>query len=405
MQNTSRTRVNAPKLMIAAGVAAVVAASGCTNKTPAGGGGSTANTIVLGEYASMTGSDSTYGVSQNNGVKLAVDAVNKAGGVDGKQISVNLQDDECKPEKATTVAQYLVNNVHPTAVIGEVAAGRSTPAASVFNPAKIPMISPASTNPKVTQVGPYIFRVCYIDPFQGTAAANFVVQNLHAKKAAVMWDQSNQYSVGLAQYFEDSFKKQGGAVVSEQHYSSTDPSFQSALTNIKSSAPDVIYIPGYYSDIGPIAKQARQLGLTVPLMGGDGWDSDKLIQGAGGPGGALEGCYFTNHYSVDNPDPKVQAFVNAYKAAYGARPDALAALGYDAAGVMIDALKKVPAPADGNFTSDDFRAKLRDAIAATKDYDGITGKITLNADRNAVKPAVVLQVHGGGYVYKATINP
>jgi len=401
MQNTSGSRLNVPKLLMAAGLAAL-AAAGCTNKT---GGGSAGNTIVIGEYGSMTGPDSTYGVSQDNGVKLAVNAANKAGGVNGKQLSINLQDDECKPEKATTVAQYLVNNVHPTAVIGEVASGRSTPAASVFNPAKIPMISPASTNPKVTQQGPYIFRVCYIDPFQGTAAAKFVTENLHAKKAAVMWDQSNQYSVGLAKYFEDSFKQQGGAIVSEQHYSSTDPSFQSALTNIKSTSPDVIYIPGYYSDIGPIAKQARQLGLTVPLMGGDGWDSDKLIQGAGGAGGALEGCYFTNHYSVDNPDPKVQAFVTAYKTQYGSRPDALAALGYDAAGVLIEALKKVPAPADGNFTSDDYRAKLRDAIAATKDYDGITGKITLNADRNAVKPAVVLQVHGPVYVYKATINP
>jgi len=401
MQNTSGSRLNVPRLVMAAGLAALVA-SGCANK---GGGGSTANTIVIGEYGSMTGDQSTFGVSTDNGVRLAVEGLNKAGGVDGKQLSVALQDDEGKLEKATTVAHYLVDNVHPTAVIGEVASGLSTPAATVFNPAKMPMISPSSTNPKVTKVGPYIFRVCFIDPFQGTAAANFAIQNLHAKKAAVMWDQTNQYSVGLVQYFEAAFKRQGGTIVIEKIYGKDDSSFQSSLTNIKAAGPDIIYVPGYYNNIGPIAKQARQIGLNVPLMGGDGWDSPKLIEGGGGPGGALEGCYFTNHYSVDNPDPKVQSFITAYKAKYGAVPDSLAALGYDAAGVLAAALKTVGAPADGDFTSDDYRAKLRDAIAATKDYDGVTGKITLNADRNAVKPAVVLQVHGAGYVYKATINP
>lgn len=382
---------------------ALAASTGCTNKS--GGGPAPGNTIVVGEYGSMTGDQSTFGVSTDNGVRLAVDQANAAGGVDGKQLSVSLQDDEGKLEKATVVAHYLVDNVHPTAVIGEVASGLSTPAAAVFNPAKVPMISPSSTNPKVTQIGPYIFRVCFIDPFQGTAAAKFAVQNLHAKKAAVMWDKSNQYSDGLAQYFEQSFKQLGGTIVSEQHYSATDSSFQSPLTNIKATSPDILYVPGYYGNIGPIAKQARQIGLTVPLMGGDGWDSEKLIEGAGGPGGALEGSYFTNHYSVDNPDPKVQSFVSAYKTKYGSRPDALAALGYDAAGVLIAALKTIGPPSDGDFASDAYRAKLRDAIAATKDYDGITGKITLNADRNAVKPAVVLQIHGAGYVYKATINP
>jgi branched-chain amino acid transport system substrate-binding protein len=391
-----------PRVLLAAGLSAL-AAAGCTNKT--GGGAAPSNTIVVGEYGSMTGDQSTFGVSTDDGVKLAIDEINKAGGVNGKQLSVSLQDDEGKPDKATTVAHYLVDNVHPVAVIGEVASGNSTPAAAVFNPAKVPMISPSSTNPKVTQIGPYIFRVCFIDPFQGTAAAKFAVQNLHAKKAAVLWDQSNQYSVGLVKYFEDSFKSQGGTIVAEKNYGKDDTSFQSQLTNIKAANPDIMYVPGYYGNIGPIAKQAKEIGLNVPLLGGDGWDSPKLLQGAGGPGGALEGSYFTDHYSVDNPDPHVQKFIAAYKAKYGAVPDALAALGYDAAGVLAAAIKTAGAPADGNYSSDAYHAKVRDAIAATKDYDGVTGKITLNADRNAVKPAVVLQIHGSQYVYKATINP
>jgi len=381
---------------------------GCANKTPAGGSGAPPppGAIIVGEYGSMTGDQSTFGVSTDNGVKLAVADVNKAGGVNGRQLSVVLHDDEGKSDKTSTVATLLATQDKPTAVIGEVASGRSTIAAPVFNAAKIPMISPSSTNPKVTTIGPYIFRVCFIDPFQGTAAAKFAIDDLHAKKAAIMTDSTNQYSIGLSQFFAKSFTANGGTVVKTANYTTSDATFESQLTEIKAAAPDILYVPGYYNNIGPIAKQAHQVGLTVPLLGGDGWDSPKLIEGAGGPGGALEGSYFTDHYSVDNPDPHVQNFVAEYKAAYNAgAPDALAALGYDAVGVLAAAMKSVAAPSDGNYDSDDYRAKLRDAIAATKDYVGVTGIITLGPDRNAVKPAVVLQIHGAGYVYKTTIAP
>jgi branched-chain amino acid transport system substrate-binding protein len=385
-------------------------AGGCANQTPnnAGGGSAppTSGAIIVGEYGSMTGDQSTFGVSTDHGVQLAITDIDKAGGINGHPLSVMLHDDEGKSDKTTTVATLLATQDKPTAVIGEVASGRSTIAAPVFNAAKIPMISPSSTNPKVTTIGPYIFRVCFIDPFQGTVAAKFAIQDLHAKKAAIMTDSTNQYSLGLSEYFAKSFTAQGGTIVKTANYTGSDATFESQLTEIKGVNPDILYVPGYYNNIGPIAKQARQVGLTVPLLGGDGWDSPKLIEGAGGPGGALEGSYFTDHYSVDNPDPHVQNFVTEYKTSYGAgAPDALAALGYDAVGVLAAAMKSIPAPADGNYDSDDYRSKLRDAIAATKGYVGVTGIITLDADRNAVKPAVVLQIHGAGYVYKTTIAP
>ena len=247
-----------------------------------------------------------------------------------------------------------------------------------------------------------------MDPFQGLVGAKFAYDTLKARKAAVLFDSGGDYSVGLKDVFKDSFTKLGGQIVAERDYQATDADFRAQLTAIKATNPDVLYVPGYYSQIGPIAKQARAVGIakTVPLLGGDGWESDKLVEGAGGPGGALEGSYFTNHSSMDSPDPSIQKFVTAYKAANGGqKPNALSALAYDAAGVLFAAMKQVPAPADGDYNTDAYRAKLRDAIAATKGYPGVTGNITLNADRNAVKPAVVLQVKGAEEKYVTTIKP
>jgi len=359
--------------------------------------------IIIGEYGSMTGDQSIFGVNTDNGVRLAIDEVNASGGINGRQLSLVVRDDEGKLDKVVLAAENLVRVARPTAVIGEVASGLSAPAAIVFNDAKVPMISPSSTNPRVTTVGPYIFRACFIDPFQGTAAATFAVTQLQAKRAAVFWDVSNQYSVGLTVNFEHTFRASGGKIVCERNYAMADTSFEASLKSIKAASPDIIYVPGYYANAGPIAVQCRKLGITAPLIGGDGWDSPRLIDGAGGPGGALEGSYFTDHYAADNPSSKTQAFVEAYHAKYGAVPDALAALGYDAAGILIAALKST-APVD-DYGSARYRAKLRDAIAATAHYAGVTGNITINERRNAVKPAVVLQVHGAGYVYKSTINP
>lgn len=368
------------------------------------GGKKQTNEIVIGEYGSMTGSESTFGSSTLNGVQLAVNQINAEGGINGKKLTVVHYDDEGKPDGALNVAKKLVDD-HPAAVIGEVASTLSISAAPVFNQAHIPMISPSSTNPKVTQVGPYIFRVCFIDPFQGSVAAKFAAQNLHAKTAAVLFEQTSDYSRGLSDVFSHDFPKLGGKIVDTESYVKTDVDFKSALTKIKAANPDVIYVPGYYSNIGPIAKQAKEIGLNAPLLGGDGWDSPKLIEGAGGPGGALEGDYYTNHSSMDNPDPLIQNFVTKYKQAYSDTPDTIAALAYDAVGVLADALKRAGKPADGDYSSAGYHAQLRDAIASTKDYKGITGNITINADRNAVKPAVVLQIKGDKKVFVTSVNP
>ena len=384
-------------------------AGGCANKTANTSGTSSvggANTITLGEYGSLTGDKSTFGHSTDNGAQLAIKAVNAAGGVNGKMLTVDVQDDGGTPDGASSVVKKIITGSKPTAVIGEVASTLSIQAAPICNAAKVPMISPSSTNPKVTQTGPYVFRVCFIDPFQGTAAAKFAAGTLHAKKAAILTDAGNDYSIGLTKFFTQSFQQGGGTITLSQNYGKDDVDFSSQLTQIKATNPDVLYVPGYYGQVGPIAKQARAIGLNVPLLGGDGWDSPKLVEGAGGPNAALEGSYFTNHSSMSNPDPTIQKFVAAYKAAYGGQqPDSLAALGYDAVGVLADAMKRLPAPADGDYASPAYRAALRDAIAGTRGYKGVTGTITIGPDRNAVKPAVVLQIHGSEFKYVSTVNP
>ncbi len=385
-------------------------AGGCANKTATVGtisaSGAKSGGIVIGEFASMTGDKSTFGHSSDNGLQLAVKAINSGGGVNGHPLTVDLQDDGSTPDGASSVVKKIITSAQPTVVIGDVASTLSIQAAPICNAAKVPMISPSSTNPKVTQLGPYVFRVCFIDPFQGTAAAKFAAGTLHAKTAAILTDAGNDYSIGLTKFFQESFTQQGGKIVVSQNYGKDDVDFTSQLTQIKALHPDILYVPGYYGQVGPIAKQARAIGLTAPLLGGDGWDSPKLIEGAGGPGTALEGSYFTNHTSMDNPDPLIQKFVKDYKAAYGGeQPDTLAACGYDAVGVLADSIKRAGAPADGDYASPAFRAKLRDAIAATKGYKGITGTITIGPDRNPIKPAVVLQIHGSTYKYMTTVNP
>jgi branched-chain amino acid transport system substrate-binding protein len=262
--------------------------------------------------------------------------------------------------------------------------------------AKIPMITPSSTNPEVTRKGDYIFRVCFIDPFQGEVMAKFAANTLKAKRAAILADFNSDYSKGLTQFFKQSFTKLGGAIVDEKTYTQSDRDFSSQLTAIRASNPDVIYVPGYYGQVGVIAKQARQQGINVPILGGDGWDAPQLWD-LGGE--ALSNTFISNHYSIDDPKPLIQKFVADYKARYGGvAPDALAALGYDAMKVLGDALKRAGGT-DG--------AKLRDAIAQTKDYPGVTGTITINSERNVDKPATVLELKPKErtFAYKETIYP
>ena len=314
----------------------------------------------------------------------------------GKKIELVIEDDQGRPEQAKTVVQKLISQDKVQAVLGEVASTNSLAAAPVAQEAKIPMITPSSTNPKVTETGDYISRVCFIDPFQGSVMAKFASNTLHAKTAAILGDVNSDYSKGLTQFFETEFTKLGGRVVAKEAYTQTDPDFKGQLTKIRNLTPDVIYVPGYYGQVGIIAKQARELDMNMPLLGGDGWDSPELWKLGGD---SLKNAFISNHYSAENPAPEIQNFVKAYKAKFNVEPDSLAALAYDAAKVLADAIKRAGGASDS--------AKLKDAINATKDFAGVTGKISLDPGRNAVKPAVVLELDpaAGKFKYKETIAP
>jgi len=355
--------------------------------------GSGTGTIVVGYYGDLSGRTSSFGQSTKNGVEMAADEINKAGGINGRQIQIITEDDQGEPNKAATVVTKLINQDKVQALLGEVASSNSLAAAPKAQEAKVPMISPSSTNPAVTQVGDYIFRVCFIDPFQGEVMAKFAANNLKAKRAAILYDFNSDYSRGLYQFFKRSFESQGGQIVSEKSYTQGDRDFSGQLTGIRSANPDVIYVPGYYGEVGVISNQTKQLGIKAPLLGGDGWDAPQLWELGGA---SLNGNYISNHYSVDDPSPAIKKFVADYKGRYNMLPDALAALGYDSMKVLADAIKRAGTTEN---------VKLRDAIGQTKNFPGVTGQITIDQDRNAVKPAVVLKLQDLKFVYETTIAP
>ena len=350
--------------------------------------------ILIGEYESLTGSEATFGQSSHNGLVLAVEEVNNSGGLLGKKIKLITEDNQGKPSETQTVVQKLINRDKVVAIIGEVASSRSKAGAPICQAAKIPMITPASTNPEVTTIGDYIFRVCFIDPFQATVMSKFAINSMKVKKIALLIDQKNAYSTGLADNFRQVFTSMGGEIVEEQKYSAGDKDFKAQLTSIKAKNPEAIFIPGYYTDVNLISIQAREIGLTCPLFGSDGWESEKLTEGKAKD--ALEGSFFSTHVSADDPSPNIQNFIKKYKAKYEKEPDAMAFLAYDAGMILFDAIKKA------NSTEGE---KIKNVLAKTKDYPGVTGIITINEQRNAVKPAVVLEIKGGKFVYKETIAP
>ena len=373
-------------------VRAAVCALSCALAGLACSGGQSSDTIVVGHVASMTGDTATFGRSADQGIRMAVEEVNAAGGVLGKKLEVVTEDDRSVTEEARSAAQKLIQRDQIKALLGEIASSRSLAAGPEAQRAKVPMISPGSTNPKVTEVGDYIFRACFIDPFQGAVMARFAADELHAKRFAILFDFKQDYSVGLAQFFRETVKKNGGEIVADERYTSGDIEFRAQLTTIRAANPDVIFVPGYYTELGLIARQARELGINVPLLGGDGWDSEKTLEIGGD---AVEGYFFSTHYAADSDNPRVQEFVKGFTAKYGATPDAMAALGYDSAGILAASLKRAGST-DG--------VKLRDAIAATSGFDGVTGKISIDANRNARKDAVVLKIEGGKFRYYRTVG-
>ena len=381
--------------LITLGLVTLLAATfACERRGDGGPAADVGGVIKVGIYGDLSGQTSSFGQSTKNGVLMAVDEINAAGGINGRKIEWVMEDDQGQPQQASTVVKKLINQDKVVAVIGEVASSNSLAAAPVAQEAKIPMITPSSTNPEVTRKGDYIFRVCFTDDFQGAVGAKFAANTLKAKTAAILGDFQSDYSKGMSKFFREEFARLGGRIVSEQTYTQTDADFKGQLTSIRSAAPDVIFVPGYYGQVGVISKQAKELGITAPLLGGDGWDAPQLWD-LGGT--ALNGAYMVNHYSVDDPSPAVQKFVAAYKAKYaGVAPDAIAALGYDAMNVLADAIKRAG-------TTDS--AKLRDAIAQTKGFAGVTGSININENRDAVKPAVVFELRDRKFVYKETIQP
>ncbi|MFM9032498.1 MAG: ABC transporter substrate-binding protein [Opitutaceae bacterium] len=350
--------------------------------------------IKVGEFASLTGKEAAIGQSSHNGTLLAVEEINAAGGVLGRKIQLITEDNQSKAGESATIAKKLISRDKVVALIGEVASMRSLEAAPIAQQSRIPMISPSSTNPKVTEIGNYVFRVCFIDPFQGVVMAKFARNTLKLKRVAVLTSVSSAYSVGLAKYFKERFAQDGGVIALEQRFTEGDKDFKAQLTAIKAANVDGVFLPGYYTEAALVCKQARDLGLSLPLFGGDGWEAPQLISIGGA---AVEGTYYSTHYSPENKSPAVSGFVERFRKRWNNEvPDAMAALGYDAAMVLADAIKRAG-------TTDS--TKLRDALAATKNLAGVTGDTTLDAQRNASKAAVVIAVRDGQFKFLETVAP
>ena len=382
------------------GAALVALISACkkAGDSPSPGGGSASPAaptrgLVIGHYASMTGNTAHFGQDTDKAVHMAVDEVNATGGVLGKPVTLTTLDDRGDSAEAASAVSRLIDVEHANALIGEVASSLSLAGGRIAQRRGIPMVSPSSTNPKVTQVGDFVFRVCFIDPFQGKVMATFARNTLKLAEVALLKDVKNDYSIGLADTFKASFLALGGKISLEQSYSAGDTDFSAQVTAVKATKAQAIYVPGYYSEVGAIARTARRLGVQVPLLGGDGWDAPELFTIGGD---ALEGSYFSNHFAADGAGPKARAFIAAFNKKYGQEPTGLGMLGYAAAAVLFDAVKragKVDGPA------------VRDALAATKGFEGVSGKITIDKDRNAEKSAVVIKITGGKGKYETTVEP
>ncbi len=365
-----------------------VAASGCAPKTQ-----SSEKVIKIGFIGPLTGDVKTFGTSTQNAFLLAIKEHNNT--VAGYTIQTVIGDDANTATQATAVATKLITQDKVSAIVGSVTSSCTIPISVVCEQYKVPFVTPTATNPKVTMDPDrktYAFRACFIDPFQGTVGATFAVNNLKAKTAAALYDQGNDYSVGLKDFFSQSFTKLGGQMLDTEAYTKNDTDFSAQLTKIAALKPDVLYLPDYYQKVSLIGKQARDKGIKAVFMGGDGWDSSDLDWAT------MDGGYFSNHYSADDPSPQVQSWVKDYQTAYGSKPDALGTLAYDATNLVLGGIT--------NAASTD-PTKIRDAIQNLKDFQTVTGKISFGADGNPIKSAVILKIDGKNKksTFAASIKP
>lgn len=382
--------------VLAAGAMFMGALTGC------GGGskGADGDTIKVGGLLEMTGGSASFGISGKNGIDLALKKINEKGVLGGKKLSLVVADTKSEASEATNGMQKLISQDKVVAVIGPNQSSAVIASGAINNGAKVVDITPMGTNPDVTvdpktkQVKPYSFRTCFIDPFQGTVMASFASNELKVKRAAIYIDNTSDYAKGLAQFFKENFVKNGGQVVIEEAYLQKDTDFKSTLTKIKAAKPDFIYIPGYYQEVGLIVKQAREMGITVPMAGGDGWDSAKLPEIAGKA--ALENTFFSSLYSPDDTSDLNKEFVAEYKKAYNTNPDVFAALAYDSTLLVAKAIEDAGS-ADP--------AKIGEAMAKIKGFKGVSGEVTFNEQHNPIKSAVIIEHKDGKQTFKTKVNP
>jgi branched-chain amino acid transport system substrate-binding protein len=366
----------------------------------AGCGNSASQDVKIGMVYELTGNTATYGVAAANGAKLAFKEMNANGGVLGKQIQIVTADNKGEPSESANAMTKVITQDRVVAVTGFTVSSCGIAGSAVAEDNKIPFVAAATVNPKVTvdtntgKVKNYTFRACFIDSFQGTVGANFALNSLKAKNAAIITDSSSDYSKGLTQVFKEAFIKGSGQIVSEEAYLQKDQDFKPVLTKVKAQNPDLLYIPGYYEDVGKIIKQARELGITVPILGSDAWDSPKLSELGGAE--ALNHTYFTNFYSVEDKNPASNAFVEAYQKEYGQLPDSMAAMGYDAAYLLVDAIKRA------NSTDS---AKIREALASTTDFKSVSGDMKLSDTHDALRGVVIIEMKEGKQTYRETVKP
>jgi branched-chain amino acid transport system substrate-binding protein len=339
--------------------------------------------LKIGAVTCLTGALSTFGVSSVKGLHLAVDQMNASGGVLSGPIDLVVEDNGSKAGESATIVRKFISQDKVAAILGDLTSSATMESAPLAQAAKIPMLTPSATNVAITKIGDYIFRSCFIDPFTGRIMAKFALNALHAKRAFVMTDVKQDYSVGLTDAIRQYFADNGKGTLSGVSYSSGDTNFRTQLTEVRMERPDVVFLPGYYTEAALILRQARELGITCPFVGGEGWDSPALVQIAGK---SADGNFYANHFSAADPDPKVQKFVQEYRTKYGSVPDALAALWYDAARLLAQAVQRA-----GSTDS----TKIRDALATTRDFDGVTGRISIDQYRNAAKPGVILKIENG----------